>query len=336
MRFPRMLGVYMDDSASSLYRIIRPMKALQDAGFPAGYAHVDSVDDRMLSLYDAVVVLRTGNGDPQRIRAALQLAKQQCKVVWLDYDDDVLHVPDHNPGRPTGIDGVLASLDEAHGVVVTNRVLASVFRPYAKQLAIIPNYIDPQSWPTKTPRYSPKLTVGITGTASHGKDWEIIAEPMRRIRQRHDVEFLVGGFLPSYLEDSVSIFVDWLPLDQYPYMVNSIDIALCPLRDDAFNRGKTPIKALEAGLAGAAVVASPTQYADVVRGKGTIARTEAEWEAAIEKYIVDDHKRRIAQVMLRVYVEKRWDVYRHVDSLVEGYKALYYRCIGPMTKARAA
>lgn len=328
--FPRTLGVFMDGSASSLYRIQRPMQALAACGYPVGYAYIHDVDDRMLQFYDMIVVSRTGSGDPERIRAALQSCKRSAKVLVMDYDDDVLNIPDHNPGKHESVDGILVALEESHGVVVTNNALAASFRPFVKQFAVIPNYMDFRSWPTGTPRISQKLTVGLTGTPSHVKDWEIVAEPMRRIRERHDIEFLVAGLLPNYLADLATTYIDWVPLHQYPYLINSIDIGLCPLVDDHFNRCKTPIKALELGLAGAAVVASPTQYLSVVKGKGTIARTADEWEQAIEKYIVDRQKREVAGRSLREYAETRWDVYRNIETIASGYKDLYRRCISPL------
>jgi glycosyltransferase involved in cell wall biosynthesis len=334
--FPRICGVYSEDSASSVYRIIRPFKAMKDSGYPVGYLHIDDLDDRLLPFYDAFVLNRTGNGDPEKIKWSFNYAKSHGKLIILDYDDDVLRVPSHNPGKPHSVDGIITALNEANGVVVTNPVLAASFRPYNKNISVIPNYMEPQAWPRNTPRYSEKLTVGVVGTASHIKDWEIIAEPMFNIRQNHDVEFLVGGFLPDYLKPSVSIEVQWVPLNQYPYIVNSIDIALCPLVDDHFNRCKSPIKSLEAGLAASAIVASPTQYQDTVRGRGTIARTEQEWEAAIEKYILDGNKRFIAGTSMRTYVERRWDVYRHVEQIANTYRDLYYKCLGKMKQVLVA
>ena len=38
------------------------------------------------------------------------------------------------------------------------------------------------------------------------------------------------------------------------------DIGICPLVDDEFNRNKSQIKAIEYGLLGLPVVASPTVY----------------------------------------------------------------------------
>jgi glycosyltransferase involved in cell wall biosynthesis len=334
-KFPKILGIYSNVSATSQYRIARPMKALSDCGYPAYWANIDDIDDRMLPFYDVVLMSRTGTAAPEVMRKELRWIKDQGCLLWLDYDDDVFSIPDHNPGKHEFTDGFVTAMEEASAVIATSVALASRFRQYAHRTSVIPNYMDPASWPNNTPRLSEKLTIGLTGSPTHVRDWEIIERPMRRIKERHDVTFVVAGMLPDYLKDVVDMYIDWVPLQEYPYLINSIDIGLCPLIDDTFNGGKSPIKALELGLAGAAIVASPTQYLDVVRGKGTIARTEAEWEAAIEKYVTDKQKRFVAGRSMRDYVEKRWDVYKHVDLIAKTYAGLYHSCIEGK-KAQAA
>lgn len=191
------------------------MRALGEAGYQCGHIHIDTLDDRMLEFYDMLIMMRTGAGDPEEIRKSIQFAKNLGKIVILDYDDDVLRVPDHNPGKPVSTDGILAAMDECHGCVVTNETLKRSFLSYHKNIEVIPNYMDPKGWPKNTPRYSNKLTIGLTGSPTHIRDWEIVARPMFNIRQRHDVEFLVAGFLPDYLKPSVSIQVEWVPLQYY-------------------------------------------------------------------------------------------------------------------------
>ena len=334
--FPRILGVYMDDSASSYYRVHLPMKLLYEHGFPVGWGHIDNLADAALDHYDMVLISRTGAGDPERVRAAIESIKAQGKVVALDYDDDVLNVPLHNPGRLASIDGAVAAMETANGLVVTNTALAASLRPFNRNIAVVPNYIDPRNWPQRPLQIRTKPVVGLVGSASHVEDWKLAAEPMRRIMARHDVDFLVAGFVPDYLRDLVTMPYAWMPLTHYPYVVNQIDIGLCPLVDDHFNRCKSPIKAFEYGLAGAAVIASPTQYDSVVRGKGTIARTALEWELGIEKYIVDANKRRLAARGLNEYVEKRWNIGRYVAPIAQTYHQLYRHIIGPARPSMAA
>lgn len=326
--FPRLLGVFLDDSASSYYRIVLPMKLLADQGYPVGWGHIDQLDQISLDKYDAVVVSRTGTGDPSQIVSAFAGLQKEGKAIFLDYDDNVLAIPEWNPGYLKDVSGIKAALGAAQGVVVTNTALASAFKPYVKQVEVAPNAVDPRLWPQDTPRITDKLTIGLTGSPSHIEDWRQIAAPMRRIREEFpSVEFLVAGFLPDYLDGVASIYIPWVSLLEYPYLVNNIDIGLCPLIDDVFNAGKSPIKAYELGLAGAAVVASPTQYGSVVRGKGTIARTEEEWYEGIKRYIIDTYYRKTHARLLKGYVEDRANIGRQGRYLVDMYRRMYGRAI---------
>lgn len=332
--FPRLLGVYMDHGASSYYRIQVPFKLMAECGYPVGWGHVDDLCDVALDAYDAVVISRAG-GDPVRIQTTIDGLKREGKTVFVDYDDNFFAIPAHNPAR-SDTSGVRIALQTAHGAIATNATLAAVLQPHAKQVAILPNYVDSRVWPTVKPVLSDKLIIGVTGSASHVQDWQQIAEPMRRIRQEFAVDFLVGGFLPDYLEDLATITMPWMPLREYPLVMNGIDIGLCPLDADVFNRSKSPIKAYEFGMAGAAVVASPTQYGPVVRGRGTIAESEEAWYQAIKRYIVNKTARESAGRALKQYVEQRVDVARHAVQIAQTYRTLYRNAIGTMQVTCAA
>jgi glycosyltransferase involved in cell wall biosynthesis len=318
-KFPRTLFVYDDASASTLYRLVMPAEALANAGYPVAHGASTSLPDIVVRQYELVVVSRVGTGVNQALAAIEGLHAAGIRVA-IDYDDDLLHLPPHNPAYGVDIEELKAVLRAADGVIVTNAALASSLRPYAKQIAIVPNYVPVKRWPTPQPREG--ITVGLVGSPSHVEDWRSVAEPMRAIRERYpDVRFLVAGFLPPYLQNVATEYVEWVDIGRYPALVNRIDIGLCPLQDDQFNRCKTPIKAYEYAMGGAAVVASPTQYGSVVRGKGSIARTEADWFAAIERYIVDTEKRRRDADALRRYV-LTLDITRHVKELARAYAEL--------------
>jgi hypothetical protein len=310
-----------------MYRVIRPLTALHEVGYPTSWGHIEDIDARMLTRYDAVFIAPTDTDDPKEIQRVLRMVNARGKVAWLDYDADVLN----RPGQLDQVDGTVAALEEAQGVIVSTPTLMATLRPYTARLTVIPSYVDPTTWP-ETPRASQKLVVGLTGSPSHGADWAIIAEPMRRILARHGetVDFLVAGFLPDYLADLVTLPYAWVPLHHYPFVVNSIDIGLCPRIDDHAARCTSPIQALELSLAGAAVVASPTQYDAIVSGKGMVARTEHAWETAIERYIVDTAKRVRDARNLHTYVTQRWSVRTHVELIADAYRSLYLRCRRPM------
>lgn len=323
--YPRVLGVYTDFSASSYYRIQVVMEALYRLGLPTGWAHIDSIPDEIVKLYDVVVTSRTGNGDPEKIRQGFGSIQQtlndkgkQVKLVF-DYDDDVLNVPDHNPGKPLRTDGILVAMELADALTCTNETLAAVLRKHNKNVYVIPNMVLPDHWPVRDHSDDDDaIVIGLVGSETHIEDWRLVDEPLHRIKEEYGttVDIMTGGFLPPYLKDICTIHVPWGPIEGYPYMVNCIDIGLCPLVDDSFNRSKSPIKAYEYAQADAVVIGSPTQYRTTLQGRGIVARTPQEWYSAMKTYIDNPKRRADDAKKLKQYVTKN-------VHAVEGMKTRY-------------
>ena len=311
----RLASIIGNPNGSAYYRQALIVKALLACGHTARTVQQWMEGTTSISGYDVLHVGRIFGPDAL---GSVRLAQQRGKVVLVDYDDDILNLPPHNPAfRADKAAQVRAIVAAADGVIVTNDTLASVYRPHAQRIAIIPNYVDVSDWParSRTGHDPCRPVIGLFGSPSHALDWEMIAEPMRRIRAEFPhVGFLVAGFIPDYLAELATITVPWVPLDQYREVVNQIDIGLCPLRDDQFNRAKTPIKAYEYGLAGAAVVGSPTIYRTTLQGRGIVARSEDEWYTGITTYIVDLERRRSDAAALTAYV-KRLDVLRNARGI---------------------
>lgn len=332
--FPRILGVIMDLSASSYYRIYVPLLGLARLGYPVGWAHIDQIPNEILRLYDMVILSRTGNIEVDDIQFIFDSIKSERNhktlketIVFLDYDDDVLHIPEHNPAHKavTNIEGYHAAMRSADGIFCTNDTLAKVLREYNQNVNIVPNMVIPEDWPTDV-HEDGALIIGLVGSESHIKDWEIVEKPLRRIKETFGeaVQIMTGGFLPDYFEGLIDVHIPWGPLDYYPHMVNMVDIGLCPLIDDAFNRAKSPIKAYEYALAGAAVVGSPVQYRTVLQGRGKIAKTDDEWYDAMAHYITNERARKEDAAKLRRYVEK--SLYAPLllkDKYVQVYRKAY-------------
>lgn len=319
----RILSVAANEYGSAYYRQRMPFSAMAEAGHPVTLVENPIVPGGTMMRHDVVQLLRLASHDVTQILTQIARLQERGKRVVVDYDDDLINLPSHNPAR-LGVTPaeVIRAVQAADAITVTSEALAAVYRPYTRRIGIVPNFIDVARWPGAGPREG--ITIGLVGSASHHEDWKLIAEPMRRIRERFPlVRFLVAGYLPDYLADLVTEYIDWQPIAEYQATVNRIDIGLCPLEASNFNKRKTPIKAMEYGMARAAVVASPTLYRDLVAGKGTIARSEADWETAIEAYIVDAGRRRRDAAALHHTVISRCDVARHAGAIYTTYRKLF-------------
>jgi O-antigen biosynthesis protein len=313
-----LLSIAINDSGSTYYRQLLPVQALAKAGYPAHVVPYQGTPSSILNGFDTLLISRVHG---QSALESIHKAQARGMTVFVDYDDDLLNLPPWNPAHGSHkSEDVIAVLKAADGIVVTNDALAAVYRPYNQNIAVIPNYVDVSSWlrPLSDIR---QLTIGLFGSPSHIKDWELIADPMRRIKAEFpDVRFVVAGYKPDYLEPDE--FIPWVSLSEYRSVISQFDIGLCPLLSDDFNRRKSPIKAYEYALGGAAVVGSPTQYRTALQGRGIVARTEDEWYEGIKTYIVDADRRTRDAKALRSYVETL-DAHRHTHSIYQAYQNLY-------------
>jgi glycosyltransferase involved in cell wall biosynthesis len=318
----KILSVVENHFGSAYYRQFVPFGALRAAGYPVGLVDTPVVPGGVLIRYDVIQTLRIASHDATPALTQIAALQRRGKRFVIDYDDDLINIPAHNPASQ-GVtpSEVIRAVCQVDAITVTSEALAAVYRPYARRTGIIPNFVDVASWPIRPPREG--LTIGLVGSASHHEDWKLIAGPMRRIRARFpDVRFLVAGYLPDYLEGVATEHVPWQDIAAYQATVNRIDIGLCPLLADDFNKRKTPIKAMEYALAHAAVVASPILYRELIGSRGTLARSESDWEAAIATYITDADRRKRDAAALHHHVISRCDVAHHAGAIYTTYRKL--------------
>lgn len=319
----KILSVVENHFGSAYYRQLVPFGALRAAGYDVGLVDRPRVPGGVLAHYDVIQALRIASHDAAPALRQIAALQARGKRFVIDYDDDLINIPAHNPAcHGVTPSEVVRAVQAVDAITVTSEALAAIYAPYARRIGIIPNYVDVAGWPARAPRAG--LTIGLVGSASHHEDWKLVLGPMRRIRARFpDVQFLVAGYLPDYLADLATEHVPWQDIASYQQTVNQIDIGLCPLEADEFNKRKTPIKAMEYGMAQAAVVASPTLYREIVGGRGALARSEPDWEAAIAAYIQDADRRRRDAAALRHYVTTRCDVARHAGAIHTTYRQLF-------------
>jgi glycosyltransferase involved in cell wall biosynthesis len=203
------------------------------------------------------------------------------------------------------------------GVTVSSQRMATIVRRYTERpVEVVENAIDLE-WFTAVQRQARRdikgLTIGWAGGIRPDSDVEQMAIAWGNIARKYPhVTFVVMGHQPEVIKEQVPAerlkSLDWMPIHSYPMGMVNIDIGCCPLTDTAFNRAKTWIKALEYGASGAAVVASPTVYGNIIECgvDGYIARSVDEWTAALDVLIGNaNHRQHITQ-RLQSKIEKHY------------------------------
>jgi len=332
---PRVLSIVGDESGCSMWRAWQPARFLRLHGYPCDWVHVrdPSLINVPLEGYEAVVLCRLAWHRSDRKRAGnwLDTLRQRGRRVFFEADDD-LFTPFMVEQQANRINpektreqleadraDALWAMDRCDGVTVSTQYLASTVRRYTSApVEVVPNAIDAEWFLSRqrgVPRPCPNVTIGWAGGNRPDADLEQMAIAWGRIARRYpEVMFLVFGHQPpvvaAHVPDERVIRISWLPTQDYPRGLVGVDIGCCPLDETPFNRSKTPIKAFEFGLSGAAVVASPTVYGKVVREPetGYLARDADEWDGALSLLVEQEGERLAAADALRDDVLERWSL----------------------------
>lgn len=332
---PRVLSLVGDESGCSLWRVWQPTRTLRLHGYPCDWAFVRDPNfvDVPIGAYQAVVLCRLAWHWFERpgAKATLRRWRDAGIKIFFEADDDLFtpFVTEQQLNRvdPTKSRAELEADREASqwvlrlcdGVTVSTQYLGSTVRRFtAAPVEVVPNAID-AGWFSQqqagVQRTHPGLTIGWAGGNRPDADLEEMAVAWGRIARRYpDVTFAVMGHDPPVVRREVPperlVRVPWLHPEDYPKGLVGIDIGCCPLQETPFNRSKSPIKAWEYALSGAAVVASPTVYGKVIGDgeNGLLASDAADWEAHLAFLVQHADAREALSEALKADVLARWSL----------------------------
>ncbi len=214
-----------------------------------------------------------------------------------------------------------------HAVQTSTDTLADVFRQYNPEVAVFANQL--MALPPHATPDAKKVRI-FFGAINRREAWGPLVDTINQVLSRHpEVQPIVlhdESFFDALQSDDKH-FKKAVPYTDYMQYLAGCDIALLPLHDDEFTRKKSDIKFVEAAGARAAVIASPTVYADTIKHgqTGLIANTPAEWEAALERLITDKSERsRLAHNAFSYVVQNRM-LMDHIDARIDWYHDLWAR-----------
>ena len=272
---------------------------------------------------EVVIVERSWNQDEERAAQLVRRVRSDGARLVFSIDDNLM---DLEAAWFTAAHRAVVKLlaAEADGVIVSTEPLAERMRRFNDRVFVVPNALDERLLSDAEPHGAApsaagKLTIGYMGTATHDEDLEMVAGALRAVLRRNGdrVEFQLVG---AVARDSTLEALDGLPVSilrsgdgvEYPDFVRWMcrtlrwDLAIAPLRDDAFNRCKSDIKFLDYGALGIPGVFSrvPAYENTVHDGEtGLLAdNTSKSWEENLDRLIGDDALRRSIGAAARRYV----------------------------------
>lgn len=320
-----------EKTGPDLWRVLQPITALEQAGYPCGWDVKDNaLVGQIAPAFDGYLLPRISWPPAQRrvAEAWFTHVKRAGKLTIFEADDDVFTAAEtHRRVELNWQEGRTVeqleaerferiwAMQQCDGVTVSTQRLATIVRSFTdKPVIVVPNAIDLpwfRSIVGATRRQIPGLTIGWAGGRRHDRDVEQMAEAWGRIAARYpEVTFVVQGWQPPVIAEHVPsdrlVTLPWLPLQSYPAGLAQLDIACCAVADTPFNRAKSQIKVYESAAAGSAVVASAFYLPSVEHGQtGYIASTADEWEGALRQLVEHEATRKILARRLLKSIEKR-------------------------------
>jgi hypothetical protein len=245
----------------------------------------------------------------------------------FDFDDDLL------VGKPADAHRsfqwtkqecrrALSCIGKARLVIAANAALAASARRYSDRVEVIPSCVDPEVQPLRVHGDHETVTIGWIGSHTTAEYLTPVLPVLERLNERRPIRLVVVGGDPS-------VQADWIEhrrwtLQRQPAHLASFDIGIMPLPDTQWTQGKSGYKILQYFSAGVPTVASPVGVnAQIVDdGRGLLATSEPEWEAALSYLIGDVDARHNMGAASRAYVEREYSYQRWAPELASLLRAL--------------
>ena len=198
----------------------------------------------------------------------------------------------------------IEALMYADEVWTTHELLGNEVERLNANWYVIPNALDPNE-----PQWQPKKNygnrIGWAGGITHFHDLMLTKDAWG------DVVPVVCGFNehPEWIKLSDNFRADYinaLPVTEYGLLYDQFDIAIAPLEDNKFNRCKSNLKIIEAGMKGLCIFTQNIHpYTDDAKG---IFKVDSWTSAMVQAKLMDVEEIKEAGNSLHKYVRANYDI----------------------------
>jgi glycosyltransferase involved in cell wall biosynthesis len=254
------------------------------------------------------------------------LVRRSARLVY-DTDDATYVRPAFTPDTPfqrlRRFDKVAEVVSRARWVSVATAPIAVWARQYNQRVSVVPMAVDLAEYDAvRAATPADRVVLGWAGTAGGLRYLEALAPVLRELAERRSivVRVISGGYRDVRLPG--------VPVEARPWRaetaladMRAFDIGLVPLDNTPFEQAKFPFKLLQyLALGVPAVSARVGVAADVIeeRRNGLLARSPAEWRAALEALIADADLRTRLGSAGRETVAAHYTIDRVAPLLLDG------------------
>lgn len=244
--------------------------------------------------YSDILFVQRPWGKP--FKDAIRIAKNNGLPVWVDYDDDLLNVPDWNPNRNMlyGIEKsdtpllINAKMDQTNQIMfdilnmadvitVTTQFLKDKFSKWNDNVIVIPNAFNDYMFDFKLKKENEiNKIINWRGSNTHSEDLLTLQEELSKIQswiKENNLNFIfnfIGTDAKNLKKLDYKLQNHLDPIEYFHYIDRlSPMIQICPLKDHDFNRAKSNIAWIEGTYSGAVCLA-PDKYLPEFKRPGII------------------------------------------------------------------
>lgn len=338
---PKVLGVPIDNSATAYHRVVQPLHYLREQGNPIQFLG-EPLDQPQQYAWANILYIQCLYA-PGAFQFYAQ-EKEKGKKIFVDFDDDYFNIPEDSPQQTEVIDSetgeavkfspelrtlyIKLFLGLADQVIVTTKTLKELYQPFTKnEILVIPNCISFDMRRDKPKVVSDKVNILFSGSASHLPDLEQLKEPLQLLHEKYGEKISIHMQGPLNYNEIFSVPIISNPAVEYSEYLNCIqdlnpDIALLPLKNNAFNLSKSELKFCQMTLLDAACVASDVgPYSFITNGvNGMKCNSTEDWVRSISELIENSPLRNsiisnaVDHVFQNFSLEKHLEVWKDLIS----------------------
>ena len=318
---PRVLAHPADRFGCGEYRVIAPMRALNDDGRIMGWETGNYLSPAELFRMEPDVILLQRQVDPSQLELIGRYIRHSKAFRIYEIDDLITNIPLRSIRKQHFVEQKDLHKRFRKGIsmcdrfIVSTEYLAEAYQGYIDDIRVVPNYIERGRWGGHEPARlrQPRPRVGWAGSITHDGDLAVIFDVVKATAKEIDWVFL--GMCPEEIRPYVAEYETGVNLEEYPAKLASLDLdlAVAPLEDVPFNHGKSHLRLLEYGVLGYPVICTDiTPY----RGDYPVTRVAnrfKDWVEAIRSHVADRDELTRRGDVLRDYIHANWMLEDNLD-----------------------